>query len=272
MMAFVNFKASLLLLLAVFQCALFASARPQHLIDTELSKRENVDTRGLVTNAKRLRAGLGPLKPRTLYSPSRVAGGAIFGLIYHLILLYLAWSFIARDPQPSTVLPTGNVVVRRADGSQVGYLSTQGFGLVTTQGNNMEVSFNPNNSPFNVAINGNQYPYLGFVGTTLATNAIGMGATNPTLPGSTSQVVGTEYGATQRSESSVWYYSAKDHKLTAQWVNPDGSVLFPGFVYVSSSNRIGLDMAPGSLEVLPSVNASHFALFPVPPFLSARRQ
>jgi len=224
-MVFVNFKkASLLFLFTVFQCALLVSARPQH---AELVKRESVDARGLATNAKRMQAGLGPLKPRTLYNPSRVA---------------------ARDPSPSAISPSGNIVVKRADGSEVGYVSTAGFGLLTTSGDNLDVSFNPNNVPFNIAISGSPYPYLGFVGNTLTTNALGMGATNPTPPGSPSELVGTEYGSS-RSESAVWYYSAKDHQLTAQWVNPDNSVFFPSFVYVPDNNRIGLDMNPGTSEV-----------------------
>ena len=71
MVAFFSLKKASLLLIATLQCAFLVSARLPHV---ELAKREVVDAGNLTTNAKRLQAGLAPLKPRNLYNPSRVAG------------------------------------------------------------------------------------------------------------------------------------------------------------------------------------------------------
>ena len=71
MVALFNLKKASLLLIAAFQCAILVSARPSHV---ELTRREFANGGNLTTNAKRLQAGLAPLKPRNLYNPSRVVG------------------------------------------------------------------------------------------------------------------------------------------------------------------------------------------------------
>lgn len=52
---------------------LFASmtlARPR----TQRSQKRAVDATPLLTNAARFQAGLGPMKPRSLFSPTRASG------------------------------------------------------------------------------------------------------------------------------------------------------------------------------------------------------
>jgi len=58
-----------LFLLTIFQVVLLTVGRPQTLKDVKRSDGE------LVTNAQRLKAGLPPLTPRNLYSPTRRTGG-----------------------------------------------------------------------------------------------------------------------------------------------------------------------------------------------------
>uniref|UniRef100_A0A8H7XU41 Uncharacterized protein n=1 Tax=Psilocybe cubensis TaxID=181762 RepID=A0A8H7XU41_PSICU len=137
-----------LLLVALF--AVHASAAPRANVSPAL------DNRNLVTNAARLRAGLGPLKPRSLYSPSRVG---------------------ARSPTKSVVPVGGTIkVVRKSNRAEVGYVSknagSTGFGINTSPSDKLSVTFTPSSSPFNIAITGNNYPYLGFAGGNLCVSGI----------------------------------------------------------------------------------------------------
>jgi len=76
MIAFTTSRSAYLLsVLLVLIQILTVSARPQYFRARRL--KPTIDETKLLTNAARLRAGLGPMKPRSFFNPTRVSGASI---------------------------------------------------------------------------------------------------------------------------------------------------------------------------------------------------
>ncbi|KAF5309985.1 hypothetical protein D9619_010243 [Psilocybe cf. subviscida] len=224
----------------------------------------SVDAPGLQTNAKRMAAGLSPLKPRTLFQPSKVVarGPGAPG---------------APVPAPSPILVTGRLKVnkRESDGSAgmfLGYLaksfdsSGNDGGSLAVDGTfistlHATVSFvysASSGSSLNVALSGvaTSYPYLGFAFDGSASPKLTTGnynllvATNPTSPGAAASAVGNSLTkqtgpptrrvpANPNSESAIWSYNPASGRLTASWNNPGGETLTTTKIfYDTASNNV----------------------------------
>ncbi|PPQ68895.1 LOW QUALITY PROTEIN: hypothetical protein CVT25_009018 [Psilocybe cyanescens] len=159
---------------------------------------------------------------------------------------------IARTPTTSALPTGGNIkVVRKSNGVTVGYVSKNtgltGFGVTDTPSDRLSVTFTPI-SPFNIAITGNKYPFLGFAGGNLGTtDSHSLVATNPTAPGASPQNVGNTVFGT--SESSIWSYDSTTRALTAQWINSSGPRPETHFWYYPLFNKIAIVRTP-SLQLL----------------------
>jgi hypothetical protein len=222
MMSISKVARAFLFFLAAFQLS-FVSASARSL----KARNPDVDEGTLLTNAARFQHGYGPMKPRSMMGPSRVMA--------------------ARDAQPSLTPVTGTIEVRNAGGLTMGFISktfgTKGFGLATSPGDEMSVTFTPV-SPFSMKINNpsTSYSYLGFDGGDL-TSPIDdrknfLVGTNPTAPGSRPVNVGAVNGG--KTESAIWSFTPLSRQLTAQWVNLDFSSPNSRFWYYPARKAIGL--------------------------------
>jgi len=76
MIAFATSRSAYLLSVLLFLIQLLTvSARPQYFRTRRL--KTTVDETKLLTNAARMRAGLGPMKPKAFFNPTRVSGTPI---------------------------------------------------------------------------------------------------------------------------------------------------------------------------------------------------
>jgi hypothetical protein len=217
-----NILASLCLLLAT---VLSVTARPD-LRSRDITKREPTPTgptedhtKGW-SNGQLLAAGLKPRKPQNLYNPSRV-------LARH------------HNNQPSGT-PQKQCyikVVRQGPGNWDKYVSKEHdnnkdwYGVDEPWWKRMTVKFTPGSGPLNLEITsgGSSYPLFAFAGATLGnSNYFYSAATNPTAPGSTPQNVGNSRApGVPTSESAIWFYDSSTQRFTAQWVQPNGSIVSP---------------------------------------------
>ncbi|KAJ6516633.1 hypothetical protein C8R47DRAFT_1189910 [Mycena vitilis] len=180
-----------------------------------------------LTNGARMRAGLGPLKPRTLFSPTRVRG--------------------TRDtPSGTPVLPrTGAIEVREATSNQhLGFVSytftSDGYLAVTTGTNALNVS-GDNTTPFTLKATTPRplyevfYPYLIFS----ANGPISEGGfafltadTNSSPPG--------DDGSRSNGETAVWSLTS-DSQLIPTWIDVGQTTPTPVAIFWNlDANRVSL--------------------------------
>ncbi|KIM38882.1 hypothetical protein M413DRAFT_447569 [Hebeloma cylindrosporum] len=234
------FGQRVLVLFTVLQLSLFVAAIAPPLL-RGLSRPETVkripeaDSANLLTNAARLRAGLTPLKPRSVVTPTRVT---------------------ARNPGTSALPVNGEIKVKTANGDLVGYVSrslgAHGYGIASGRSDRMSISFKPK-SLFKIDISGSPYPYLGFNGGDLGGNKNLLTASNPTGRNSVPLNVGNSLGG--KSETTIWSYDSGTKSLIAQWINADGSTPSTRFWYYPNIDAIGVvhDSPSQGFEVLLSV-------------------
>ncbi|KAJ7610007.1 hypothetical protein DFH06DRAFT_1246501 [Mycena polygramma] len=211
-----------------------------------------------ITNAARMRAGLGPLKPRALFNPTGVRG--------------------ARETTPSGSPPAAptptQIEVRDSAGlNHIGYIQTStiaGMFAVSEANNHLVVSSPGTGSgPFNLGITSPiGYPYLGFaVGSSLNLLQTGssayMVATNPTGINSPSSLVPNSRGTF--SESQIWSQT-NTGQLIPTWFE------YPAAGSASSCDPLDILCIPMSvpIPVAVFVDQSNFLLITEPQFANGR--
>ncbi|KAF8895880.1 hypothetical protein CPB84DRAFT_1245091 [Gymnopilus junonius] len=182
-----------------------------------------------MTNAKRFAAGLPPLPPHRKPLGQRTK--------------------TARSASASTVpgTPSNIEILDSASKASLGFLSSRynSFGEAslatdTDPNNRMVIITPPNGGPVDVqTVNGPNalYPFLGGIkDVTSPNNMIGptssdfgyLGGTLQTFPGSSPVLAGNTFtaatGLPVPIESAIWYHDTVTGALTAQWVNPDGTL------------------------------------------------
>ncbi|KAJ7659807.1 hypothetical protein DFH06DRAFT_1297231 [Mycena polygramma] len=188
--------------------------------------------RQALTNGARMRAGLGPLKPRTLFNPTRVR--------------------VARDtPSGTPVVPrTGAIEVRDATSNQhIGYfsdtLTPDGYFGVTTGTTALTVS-GDSTTPFTFKVTTSSsvytsYPYLFFQpensGQPISEGGFASltADTNPTPPG--------DDGSRDGGETAVWSLTG-DAQLIPTWIDVGQTTPTPVAVFWNlAANRVSLAKA-----------------------------
>ncbi|KAF9525258.1 hypothetical protein CPB83DRAFT_859769 [Crepidotus variabilis] len=213
-----NFKSLIFAFFAFLQLTTFVTARPQF----KNQMKRDVDQPTLLTNAARMAAGLPPMKPRSMYTPT----------------------YVAARSNPSSVPVDHYVEIRRTSNqNSVGYISKIfPYGPTTINGLKMTVSIPSGSSPANLAITigGAAYPYLGFSGDTLSASGTNAMTTTNAVPAlSKAQSVGNSY-AGSKSESAIWSYSPSTGKMTPSWIQATGSAVAVKLWYYPLNDSVGL--------------------------------
>ncbi|KZP00267.1 hypothetical protein CALVIDRAFT_533912 [Calocera viscosa TUFC12733] len=187
------------------------------------------------TNAKRFAANLAPLKPKSLYTPTKVQ--------------VARWSN-SPSPSPSTSAGpagacSGYISVYAVGQGPAGWLSatvmnvTGVYSTTTTdktQALKVSIPCLTTNPSLLKAANGpdSKTPYVGFIQEEdepdIAPGADNFGLIGPTASTASGAkpAVGDSYydvitDDTTFIEASVWKYDSKTYELTAAWINTDGS-------------------------------------------------
>jgi hypothetical protein len=187
------------------------------------------------SNGRLLAAGLKLRTPRTLYNPSRV----------------MARQRISQPsgiPQKQCYIKV--VRVNHDQGNWDKYVSKDHvnnnhyYGVAEPVAKRMTIQFNPlSPGPFNLDITTlSTYPHFGFAGETLGNNNVFYATdTSPTSPGSTPQAVGNSLApGVPKSESAIWFYDSSTSRFTAQWVQPNGSIITPKLWFIPNQGAIVL--------------------------------
>jgi len=224
------------------------SARPQFNKVDVVQKREASE--GLITNAARMAAGLGPLMPRHFYDPTRVN--------------------VARAANPSAIPTCGRIKVTQYSNDYVlgfvnkNYNPKGRFNLkpnVHSIGDHLKVCFSrpaSTSSLFNMFITstGNpKHPNVGYAhgSPTLANSNdfVTLTGTNPTTSAGAAEVGNGMSDSNSFSESPVWSYDASTGALTSTWINPGPSnVAVKNYVNLDTLALVASTSAPsGYVEV-----------------------
>jgi len=185
-----------------------------------------------VTNAERLKRGLGPMPPMF----KRVLPGG------QLPTRTTAAKRAAPSPSSRSVVYTGRIEVRTLDGSSYGDVINAQYGINGVNFGGpipaLNVQFTTDSSgtgPFNIFATNPNFPAPHFVGATthdfatLGSNSgtgVSLGNIRQTPPNS----------HLSGGESAIWSIDPTTKEIKAHWVNPDGSKI-PTFIGVDIRNN-----------------------------------
>ncbi|PPQ92490.1 hypothetical protein CVT25_010435 [Psilocybe cyanescens] len=224
----------------------------------KVSPRHNaLEARELQTNAARMEAGLPPLRPRQLFSPTRVARSPKpSGMPKYVQSSPNLWAYsiLIAFSEPYSEVCDKRIKVSTGTGSSsrlVGFIAktqTNGAFKVDRSGrssSHLQVKFTPTSSPFNILIESSgsgSRPNLGFGGKNSNLNVAGayniLTGTNSLASGSVpvnnANSLSSSYGRSY-AESAVWWYSGSS--LTASWVNP-GKLTVSTEFYITQDDEL----------------------------------
>ncbi|KAJ3795229.1 hypothetical protein GGU11DRAFT_758519 [Lentinula aff. detonsa] len=190
------------------------------------------------TNGYRLARGLPPLPPREF-------GRKKPGFEPTPVLRTRA------SPSPSSVVRyTGRLQVRSSDGSTIGYVQDK-LGLPVSGGSDLTISLTASSTrkkQLNIVATATSFPspfYLGASNQGSGNATIGTGSStflqfsNVQKTDALSQPVRVKSGNGDTSvESAIWAINSTTKELTAQYVNPDGSLPNTILVYNDANDRL----------------------------------
>ncbi|KAJ3983404.1 hypothetical protein F5890DRAFT_1475372 [Lentinula detonsa] len=190
------------------------------------------------TNGYRLARGLPPLPPREF-------GRKKPGFEPTPVLRTRA------SPSPSSVVRyTGRLQVRSSDGSTIGYVQDK-LGLPVSGGSDLTISLTASSTrkkQLNIVATATSFPspfYLGALIQGSGNATIGTGSStflqfsNVQKTDALSQPVRVKSGNGDTSvESAIWAINSTTKELTAQYVNPDGSLPNTILVYNDANDRL----------------------------------
>ncbi|KAJ3999981.1 hypothetical protein F5050DRAFT_1804571 [Lentinula boryana] len=190
------------------------------------------------TNGYRLARGLPPLPPREF-------GRKKPGFEPTPVLRTRA------SPSPSSVVRyTGRLQVRSSDGSTIGYVQDK-LGLPVSGGSDLTISMTASSTrkkQLNIVATTASFPspfYLGASNQGSGNATIGTGSStflqfsNVQKTDALSQPVRVKSGNGDTSvESAIWAINSTTKELTAQYVNPDGSLPNTILVYNDANDRL----------------------------------
>ncbi|KAF7352444.1 hypothetical protein MVEN_01209100 [Mycena venus] len=182
------------------------------------------------TNAARMQAGLGPLKPKNLWSPTRPRA--------------------ARDNTPSGTPPLPpQIQVRDSAGVVLGYVpnSINGFGLygvttgTTDRLSGVSILSKGSTAPFEIHTTNSPYPNLGFAlsnGDYLSDGFFAyMVSTESMNPSSPPVNVGNTRGSNAVAQSSIWSKTSGG-QLIPSWIEPNGSPVMVSLYLNTAANSL----------------------------------